>query len=193
MCARVTEESLEASLLDFIDESEKKEVHDFFDSERKITSKEEANYFIRKIKEMNSSIASINETADSEIKKQTERINTWRDQTTKSYSFLIQEYTSFLRDFWIENGNDKTMKLSHGSLCMRKMKDKEEYDADILDNFLEQNALYQYTNRVPNKAKIKENITVDENGFAFLNIDNHHQIKVEGLKYIKQEPKFEVK
>ena len=194
MCKLQTTETFESSLADFLDKAEESEVHDYLsDDGDKITNKEEANYFIRKVKEMTQAIQNINDTADQEIEKQTKRINEWRDQSTRSYSYMIEEYTKRLRDYWIEYGNNKTIKLSQGSLCMRKMKDKEEYNVDLIGNFLERNILYQYTNRVPDKTKIKEKMVVNPDGTVSIPDGTGTMYQLEGFTVKKQEPRFEVK
>ncbi len=194
MCKLQTTETFESSLADFLDKAEESEIHDYLsDDGDKITNKEEANYFIRKVKEMAQAVQNINDTADQEIEKQTKRINEWRDQSTRNYSYMIEEYTKKLRDYWIEYGNNKTVKLSQGSLCMRKMKDKEEYNADLINEFLERNVLYQYTDRVPNKAKIKENMVVNPDGTVSIPDGTGTMHQLEGFTVKKQEPRFEVK
>lgn len=194
MCKLQSAETFESSLADFLDKAEESEVHDYLsDDGDKITNKEEANYFIRKVKEMSQAVQNINDTADQEIEKQTKRINEWRDQSIRSYTYMIEEYTKRLRDYWIEYGNNKTIKLSQGSLCMRKMKDKEEYNVDLISNFLERNVLYQYTNRVPDKAKIKENMVVNPDGTVSIPNGIGTMYQLEGFTVKKQEPRFEVK
>lgn len=187
----VADNEFQSSLLAFLDEAEKNEVHDVLD-EDSITTKEEANYYIRKVKECQASIDAINDAADNELSKQTERINDWRDSTTKNYKFLLNTYTAKLRDFWLNSSDGKTIKLSQGSLCMRKMKDKEEYDEEAVQQFIQDNNLLQYTEQVVNKKKIKEDIIVNSDGTTSLNV-NGNIIPIEGFKYIKQDPKFEVK
>ena len=193
MCKLQTAETFENSLVDFLNQEEKKEL-DIPSEDNKISSKEEANYYIRRVKELALNVSEINDTADNEIKKQTERINKWRTNSINEYQFIMNKYTDMLRDFWIENNkNGATMKLSQGSLCMRKMKDKEEYDADAVNRFLENNCLYQYMDRVPNKAKIKEAMTINDDGSVSIPAGSYHTYILDGFKVIPQDPKFEVK
>lgn len=187
-----TNNDFQSSLLAFLDEAEKNEVHDVLD-EDSITTKEEANYYIRKVKECQASIDAINDAAENELAKQTERINDWRNSTIKNYKFLLSTYTAKLRDFWFNTSIDgKTIKLSQGSLCMRKMKDKEEYNEEGVQQFIQENNLSQYIEQIVNKKKIKEDIIVNDDGTTSLNI-NGTIVPVKGFKYIKQDPKFEVK
>ena len=193
MCKLQTAETFENSLVDFLNQEEKKEL-DIPSEDNKISSKEEANYYIRRVKELALNVSEINDTADNEIKKQTERINKWRTNSINEYQFIMNKYTDMLRDFWIENNkNGATMKLSQGSLCMRKMKDKEEYDADAVNRFLENNCLYQYMDRVPSKAKIKEAMTINDDGSVSIPAGSYHTYILDGFKVIPQDPKFEVK
>lgn len=193
MCKLQTAETFENSLVDFLNQEEKKEL-DIPSEDNKISSKEEANYYIRRVKELVLNISEINDTADNEIKKQTERINKWRTNSINEYQFIMNKYTDMLRDFWIENNkNGATMKLSQGSLCMRKMKNKEEYDADAVNRFLENNCLYQYMDRVPSKAKIKEAMTINDDGSVSIPAGSHNTYILDGFKVIPQDPKFEVK
>lgn len=193
MCKLQTAETFENSLVDFLNQEEKKEL-DIPSEDNKISSKEEANYYIRRVKELALNISEINDTADNEIKKQTERINKWRTNSINEYQFIMNKYTDMLRDFWLKNNkNGATMKLSQGSLCMRKMKNKEEYDADAVNRFLDNNCLYQYMDRVPSKAKIKEAMTINDDGSVSIPAGNNNTYILDGFKVIPQDPKFEVK
>lgn len=185
-----TANSFQNSLLSYLDQAEKSEFEDsFYFDEDSITTKEQANYFIRKVKEYKALITDINEAADMEIEKQIERINAWRKSASEGYQFSIDTYTTKLRDFWNNNAIDgKTIKLSQGSLCMRKSRDKEVYDENTVLQFIEDTGLEQYTNKVPNKAKIKEDMIINADGSVTL--DNY---TVQGFSYTKQMPKFEVK
>lgn len=192
MCKLQTAETFENSLVDFLNQEEKKEL-DIPSEDNKISSKEEANYYIRRVKELALNVSEINDTADNEIKKQTERINKWRTNSINEYQFIMNKYTDMLRDFWLENNkNGATMKLSQGSICMRKMKNKEEYDIDTIDRFLNNNCLYQYMDYVPSKAKIKEAMTINDDGSVSIPAGKHTYI-LDGFKVIPQDPKFEVK
>lgn len=193
MCKLQTAETFESSLTDFLNQEEKKEL-DIPSEDNKITSKDEANYYIRRVKELALNISEINDTADNEIKKQTERINKWRTNAINEYQFIMNKYTDMLRDFWLENNkNGATMKLSQGSLCMRQMKNKEEYNADVVNQFLDKNCLFQYMDRIPSKAKIKEAMTINDDGSVSIPAGNKHTYILDGFKIIAQDPKFEVK
>lgn len=194
MCKLQTAETFESSLTDFLNQEEKKEL-DIPSEDNKITSKDEANYYIRRVKELALNISEINDTADNEIKKQTERINKWRTNAINEYQFIMNKYTDMLRDFWLENNkNGATMKLSQGSLCMRKMKNKEEYDADVVNKFLDNNCLFQYMDRVPSKTKIKEAMTINNDGSVSIPVGSHGVSYIlDGFKVIPQDPRFEVK
>ena len=182
----------EEDLAKFLEEQEQTDCS-ITENTNQIYDKETANYYIKKVKELQSELNEINETATTEAKKQVERIESWRLSTSKQYEFLIDKYMAMLRDFWVTNGNDKTMKLSHGSLCMRKMRNKTDFDEDTVLQFLQDHNLDDYIENKPviNKTNLKDKMIV-ENGNAYLDI-NGNNVRIDGINIIEQAPKFEVK
>lgn len=159
-----------------------------------ITDRESANYYIRKVKELQFELQNIEDTAAAELKKQAERIHQWRENASSQYTFLIDKYIAMLRDFWVKAGDNKTMKLSHGSLCMRKMRSKTEFDEESVLQFLQDHNLVEYIDMKPsiNKSNLKDKMTINEYGDAYIDF-NGSTVKIDGIHVTEQAPKFEVK
>lgn len=182
----------EEDLAAFLEEQEQADCS-ISENTNEITSKESANYYIRKVKELQAELKEIEETAEIEEKKQLQRIEEWKTSTSKQYQFLIDRYVGMLRDFWMKAGDNKTMKLSQGSLCMRKMRNKTDFDEDKVLAFLREYNLTDYieNKQIVNKSVLKENMDIDGN-CAFIDAAGE-KLKIDGINIIEQEPKFEVK
>lgn len=188
----ITNEGLAFELSEFLDKEEEKELG-IDQNNYEITSLEAANYYIKKIKDLREDIDIIENTASSELKKQEERITKWATKRTSSINYMIDQYQSMLLDFWLKHGDSKTIKLSNGSLCMRKMRDKTEFDDKAVENFLvEQNLIDSFSVPTYNKASVKENL-ICENDNYYLNVDGKKYDMSGMITLIHQEPKFEVK
>lgn len=185
-------QNYEESLASFLEEQEENDCN-ITENQDQITDKETANYYIRKVKELQNEIQIIEDTAEQELKKQMERIEEWKRSTCSQYQFLLDKYISMLRDFWVNSGENKTMKLSHGSLCMRKMRSKTDFDDEAVLSFLQEHNLEEYITMKAsvNKTNLKDKMFV-ENGNAYIETGGDN-IKIEGIQVIEQASKFEVK
>ena len=179
-------------LLSFIDEQEVQELGlDNVNENYVIRDMGHANYIAKKLREVREEQAKVNETANSEIKAYTTRVETWRERSVKplqdSEAYLLgllQEFTSRQ----LEGSSKKSIKLIEGTAQFRKVPDKFEYDEEVLLNFL-QTDMPNYVKHKPqiDKAELKKAGAVKE-GALYVG-----DKQVPGIVIMPQEDRFDVK
>jgi phage host-nuclease inhibitor protein Gam len=160
----------------------------------KIVSREQANYFVKKLKESQNEMSKVNNTADYSISETTTRVNEWREIELRKRQRDIDYISTLLETFAIEelansNGKTKSISLPFGSIGFRKQQPKYEYEDAALLKSLEDNKLESYITRKPvtNKAELKKQATVKE-GKLYIN-----GIELEGVTVTAIDDKFEIK
>lgn len=179
-------------LRSFMDETEVKDLNISMEEGFRITSREQAGFFIRKLQEVRAEAEQINATADGELQRLSHRVNVWKEKELKkldgSMTYLIDLLRSFA-ETELEGTNKRSISLPFGTLGFKKQQDKYEYDDAQLLTFLEQQKLEAYIQRKPSakKADLKKNGVVKD---GKLYIDG---VEVPGITIITQDDAFDVK
>lgn len=179
-------------LRSFMDESEVSELNINMEEGFRITSREQAGFFIRKLQEVRAEAEQINNTANGELKRLSDRVNVWREKELKKLEGTLIYLTDLLRSFTeseLEGTNKRSLALPFGTLGFRKQQDKYEYDDAQLLTFLEEQKLESYIQRKPSpkKADLKKNGVVKD-GKLFID-----GVEVSGITITVQEDAFDVK
>nr|OQX98718.1 MAG: hypothetical protein B6I27_02125 [Erwiniaceae bacterium 4572_131] len=185
-----------------------KDLHEFIDAEEQqelgltddnktffITNKQQAGYYIRKLKELIEKNDEIKETAEKERKKFTSKIDAWEKNLLASNNRGIEYFENLLKIFAqkeLEGKKTKLLKLPFGTLQFKKQANKYDYDDDVLLAFIQtQKELEEYLKHVEkttvDKTKLKKVGTVENNKLYINNIE------VEGIDIKIREDNFIVK
>ena len=134
------QEQLTRELLDFIDEEETDEL-DIKDKQiQKIENTNQANYYVKKLKEIQEQKEDITETCQRQIRSYTEKVNAWQERMFSNLDNEENYYNNLLKDYaleQLEGTKKKTLKLIEGTLSFRKTQPKYTYDEDNAIQFIE--------------------------------------------------------
>ena len=193
---------LAESLIAFLEEQEEKafvpeipqdeELTDEAVKERfKITSKDQANYYIRKFKELEIAEAEIRDTAERQMKRMQENIGLWQEQELKKLQYPKAFFANLLQEYAAEQLADatkKTLSLPNGKIGFKKQKDEYRYDEELLKSqLIDSKYAKQEVEIKIDKNSLKKDISV-VNGKAYL-----EGVLISGIQVIPREAKFEVK
>lgn len=193
---------LTESLMAFLEEQEEKafvpempqdqELTDEAIKERfKITSKDQANYYVRKFKELEIAEAEIRDTAERQIKRTRENIGLWEEQELKKLQYPKNFFANLLQEYAAEQLADatkKTLSLPNGKIGFKKQKDEYQYDEELLKSQLADSKYAKHQVEVKiDKNSLKKDISVVD-GKAYL-----EGALIPGIHVIPRAEKFEVK
>lgn len=147
---------LTQSLTEFINTEEQKA---FFDAaqateeEKKgyhIKSESEANYFIKKYKDLVEKRNSVNATAKAEIERYTLLVNSWKEKelnelanTESFFLSILEEYAR--KELEEKGGKKKSINLIEGTLGFRKQQNDLLYDEEQVVEFCKKHLLEAYS------------------------------------------------
>lgn len=182
------------SLKEYMDQVDVQELNISTDQEDfKISSREQANYFLRKILDLKAQKEEIELTAKQELERLNNHVMDWEqkelislDKGINYFSYLLEEYTKTE----LENSEKKTIKLPFGSLGFRKQQPKFDYDENAVKEFLKKEhpeLLEKVTDYKFSKTEVKK-IGVVKDGKLY--IDGK---EVDGIVITEQDDKFEIK
>src|SRR5690606_36280054 len=118
---------LRQSLNDFLDEQENINNEQF-----KITDEQQANWALRKIRQLQEQQKETNALAEAEI----EKINAWAESENEKAQRSIDYFQGLLAEYAMEqrtkNAKFKSMKLPYGTIRFRKLQPKWVYDDELL-------------------------------------------------------------
>lgn len=159
----------------------------------KIETPSQADYFLGLLNKAQAEINYINTVCDTKIEQTIERVNRFREQNIKGLSSQINYYTMLLETYAQEtlaNSKKKSMKLTEGTLGIKKQADKIDYDEELVMDYLKAN--HPEFVRVKTKEEIdKTNLKkAAESINGALIIDGK---EVEGIKVVPQPDKFYIK
>lgn len=158
--------SLLSEMYDEVVEEEAKELGiDVEKTGYEIKDENQANFFLRRMEEVNKEKAEINDMCDKEIEMFVNRVNSFRnkklvslDTTTTYFTQLLEKYAQNA----LMESKKKSIKLIFGTLQFKKAADKYEYEDDKIIKFIDDNQLVGLTRTKVelNKADLKKAITV---------------------------------
>lgn len=138
-CENEEEDDLLGDLLNSIEEQEVKDLGIEKVLHAGITSDQQADYFIRRIKELQKKAEEIDRIADEQIKAHVDRVNEWRLRRLNELSYPMEHATSLLETYAAEKrakSNKKTFKLIEGSFGFHKQQELYEHNDDKLRDYL---------------------------------------------------------
>lgn len=182
-----------SDLHDYMDQTEVQELD--IDTEKegfRISTREQAGFFIRKLQEARAEAEKINATADQEILRLSASVNNWREKELSKCNNVEGYFTTLLQDFAekeLEGSDKKSLKLPFGTLAFKSQQDKYEYDDKALVEYLKQNNITELIRikEEPNKVELKKNADVQNGKLVYKGKE------VAGVTVTPQDPKFEVK
>lgn len=166
------------------------------DNAFEITNENQADFFLRKIKELQEENDAINSACDLKIKLYNEKVNEFREKNVKQNKNTIEYFTNLLQSYANnvikENPKKKSIKLPFGTLQYKKQAANFSYtDEQSVVKFLENLNLNQYINVTTKeslkKTELKKNLVVYEDGIF---LDGH---RIPNTEYIPEEQKFSIK
>ena len=193
---------LTESLMLFLEEQEEKQfvptlpdgeaiTEEIIQERFKIQSVDQANYYIRKYKEIELSEAEIRETAKRQIERMQENIKLWEEQEIKKLEYPKMFFKELLRAYAEEklsDSNKKSLSLPNGKISFRKQQDEYHYDDEMLKKQLLHTKYSKQEVQVKiDKVSLKKDLSVVD-GKAYLD-----GTLVEGIEVATKAPKFEIK
>lgn len=187
-------------LEDFLMEEEAKELQISItgceeDDAPTINSMQKANYFLKLIKMIDSDITSIEELCQEEIRKTTERINTYKESQLTPLLRQKEYYTKLLKNFAeheLADSKKRSIKLPNGTLSISKQQPLWTYDDEEIINWLAVNNGDQFISRKIeekiDKVALKKAIVLNDE-----DIPTYEGKEVTGLVVTQREDKFTVK
>ena len=186
-----TGNDLLGDLLSFINEEEEQEIGVNESQPSRIENDMQANYFIRKVKELRKEKEQIFETAERELRRYEVKIEKWKkmmlsplENKEKFFLQLLQQYA----EEQLMGTGKKSMKLIEGTLGFCKKPDKYEYDEKTLLAYLKE----KYPDFVRYKASVDKTelkkAAEAKDGKLYLDGE-----EVPGVAVIPQEIGFDVK
>lgn len=159
----------------------------------KITSEEQAIFFLRRINELRDERDKVNMTCNNLIESYNSKVNDFRSKQLRSIDSTEAFFSNLLEDFArasLVNSKKKSLKLPFGTLSFKKSQPKYVYEDKQLLEYLKDKNLNEFIRikEEVDKSNLKKNIVIDESGKPLL--DN---IEVEGLTILPSEETFTIK
>lgn len=176
---------LKQRLNEFLDEQE-----NINDEQFKITDEQQANWALRKIKQLQEQQRETNALAEAEI----EKINAWAESENEKAQRSIDYFQGLLAAYAMEqkqkNPKFKSMKLPNGAIRFRKQQPKFHYDDEKLLESLKRTGKTDFikVKEVPDKAAVKKAFILHEDKL----VDPDTGEFIEGVTVEHREDKFEV-
>ena len=105
-----------------------------------ITNDRQADFFIRRYKQLKETAQTINDAADSRIKSYQEKVNNWRESELASINAQMEYVSATLEAFAktrLVGSKKRSVKMIEGTLGFSKQQPKYEYDDKKLRDFLD--------------------------------------------------------
>lgn len=179
------------NLLDFINEMEEDELEIPDHEPMSIESMDQANYYVRRLKEIQAEKKQIEDTAKAQIESYVEKVEQWLKSTTNPLDYSEEFLTGLLEVYtagMLEGSSKKSLKLIEGTLGFRAQQPEYIYDDEALLNYVETSATdYLKTKPSVDKSALKKVAKIKGNQL-FLG-----DKPVQGVTILKRDPKFSVK
>lgn len=159
-----------------------------------IQSQNQANFFIKLVKDLENDINVVNELVDQEIKSTIDNMNAFRDSRLATLNNQKRYFEAMLKDFTIrelDGKKTKSVKLPYGTLSLKKPASKYTYDDKVVKEWLLKNKP-EFTRRKESididKTLLKKEGVVSSDGTLIIG-----EQTVPGVKIEEQEIEFKVK
>lgn len=160
----------------------------------KISSMQSADYFVRKIKEIELYEAEIDATVKAEIERVKTNAEAWAAKEKEKNAFIKSFFKSLLETYANEQLKDKktkTLALPNGSLCFRKQQNEYNYNDQAVITFLKEvkpDLINKEVIEKYDKKALKSLLSERPDGTVMLGDQ-----KVPGISFIERNTKFEIK
>ena len=159
-----------------------------------IQNPQQANYFCKVINELREERAKTEELINQELERVQREYEAYKTKEFNRIDGQIQYFSGLLELYAtkeLQNSKQRSIKLPHGTLSIKKQQDKYDYDEDTIIECLKKNKQDKFikvqTVETVNKKDLKKE-GFSHNGKLYL--DN---IEVKGVVITAQPDKFEVK
>ncbi len=187
----INTESIKESLNSFIEEKENIELNTQ-DEGYQIETQREANYFIRKYKELQEELDAIEEEKKESIANYKEKVELWAETETAKREKDMDRLKDMLKVYADNNRGDKqSLNLIEGTLQFRKQQDLIEYDEKEFIKQLREKKLNEYIN-----IKITESVKkrdLNKNIKSYNGVVKLGDAVLENVTVTKREDSFTVK
>lgn len=196
---RMSNSSFIDDLFDYIDEQEVKELH--IDNPMaegfSIRNEEQANYWIRKVKDLREEKEKIAQQAQSSIESYVKKVQKFVDSSytplDRQEEFLTRALQSFAEQERQNNPTKKSIRMIEGTLAFRHQQPEFEYDDEALlaslkaDDKLAENYVKEKIEYKPDKTKLKKDGDIVGDGFSV------NGVLLAGITVTPRPDKFEIK
>lgn len=157
-----------------------------------IKNKSQADFFLKLLNEVREDMNEVNTLCDEKIKRETEKINDFRDKRLTGLRSQEQYYIALLKTYAeneLKDSKKRSMKLPEGTIGFKKQQPKYEYGESTLE---------WLTNYRPEFVKKEEKLSIDKTALKKAATVVGDKLLIDGLEVadvvvIEQEDKFTVK
>lgn len=147
-----------SELRDFMDDIETQDLNIVQDDSFKITSRDQANYFVRKVMDLKNQEQEVIMTAKQEAERLLGMIMQWQEKELNTIHAGMDYFNGLLREYAeseLDGTKKRSIKLPFGTLAFRAQQPKFNYDDDALKLYLQN----QSSDLVEEKVEYKVNKT----------------------------------
>lgn len=177
---------------DIVDDEAKKLGINVEDENFRVMDANQANFFLRRLDQINKEKKEINDMCDKEIEDFINRVNSFRNSKTITLDNTSNFFTSLLEKYAqneLSHSNKKSLKLPFGTLQFKKSLDKYEYEDEKVLAFISDNNLSGLTRTKIelSKKELKSALVIEEDKI-YLN-----DKEIEGVKITPGSTSFSIK
>lgn len=156
-----------------------------------ISNKNQANWYLRKFKEIELQEAEIHDTASLELERTAANVKMWEENEIKKLQWDKQFFSGLLEKYaanQLKDSKKKTLSLPDGSVCFRKQQPEYIYDEKVLSEHLQGTPYLEVVqNFKVDKSTLKKDIALFD-GKAYVNGK-----ELPGITINERGAKFEIK
>ena len=159
-------------LLDYIDSIDELEyANDKNTDHFKISSIDQANYYVKKYKELEEEYNNINQSAKDCLEEYSLKVDKWRENSINPIINKMDYYKNLLEEYahnQLDNSKKKSLKLIEGIISFRAQQPIINYDEETMINYLKEhnNNCLRTTFKV-DKKELKSLGQIKDNNFYF--------------------------
>ena len=155
------QERLVADLMEFIDAEEVKELDISYDESFRIDNDFQASRLVKKYVEAKRKSNEINDTANIYLKRETEKINAWREKQLSPLANTMSWIENLLKEYAedkLKDSKKKNLSFPDAKLQFKKSVTYEYDDNKLIEYLSEQENMDSYlkVSITPDKAKLKK-------------------------------------
>ena len=182
-----------ADLLASIDEQEIQELGlDSIEADKVIIqSSSDAEYYLKKVKDIDNELRSIEATAQVQLERHKQKIDNWKESSSRSLVSAREYFASLLEEYTrrsLDGSSKKSIKLIEGTLALKAQQPEYDYDDDKLVEWLQKHSP-QHVKSKPSvdKVLLKKDSVVKEGKLVLAGKE------VNGVTVTERGDKFDIK